>query len=82
MFSPQGFLSLVFSLEDVGQHPPKYFMFCVSCPQLDCVFFFVLVQGTVHVRVVCLSVPTVCGLYFYHLSDVLHSKHNTFLSFV
>ena len=71
MFSPQGFLSLVFSL---GQHPPKYFMFCVSCPQLDCVFF-VLVQGTVHVCVVCLSVPTVCGLYFYHLSDVLHSKH-------
>ena len=68
MFSPQGFLSLVFSLEDVGQHPPKYFMFCVSCPQLDCVFF-VLVQGTVHVRVVCLSVPTVCGLYSYHLSD-------------
>ena len=36
--------------------------------------FFVLVQGTVHVRV---SVPTVCGLYSYHMSDVLHSKHNT-----
>ena len=32
---------------------------------------------TVHVRVACLSVPTVCGLYSYHLSDVLHSKHNT-----
>ena len=57
----------------MGQHP---FMFCVSCPQLDCVFF-VLVQGTVHVCVACLSVPTVCGLYSYHLSDVLHSKHNT-----
>ena len=41
------------------------------------IVFFVLVQGTVHVRVVCLSVPTVCGLYSYHLSDVLHSKHNT-----
>ena len=41
------------------------------------IVFFVLVQGTVHVRVACLSVPTVCGLYSYHLSDVLHSKHNT-----
>ena len=41
------------------------------------IVFFVLVQGTVHVRVACLSVPTVCGLYSYHMSDVLHSKHNT-----
>ena len=45
-------------------------MFCVSCPQLNCVFF------CVNVRVAFLSVPTVCGLYSYHLSDVLHSKHN------
>ena len=37
------------------------------------VVFCVFMQGTVYVRVACLSVPTVCGLY----SDVLHSKHNT-----
>ena len=48
-----------------------------SVSAADCVFF-VLVQGTFHVRVACLSVPTVCGsLYSYHLSDVLHGKHNT-----
>ena len=35
------------------------------------IVFFVLVQGTVHVRVVCLSVPTVCGLYSYHLSEMV-----------
>ena len=33
------------------------------------VVFCVFMQGTVYVRVACLSVPSVCGLY----SDVLHS---------
>ena len=39
MFSPQGFLSLVFSLEDVGQHPPNiFYVLCQLPPARLCVF--------------------------------------------